>query len=42
MKPAKKSGISEELKRRDQLRWVQEVNSYRNMAEESVPAEHFD
>jgi hypothetical protein len=39
---AKKSGVDEDLKRRDQLRWVQEINSFRNMAEEIVLAEYFE
>ena len=39
---AKKSGVNEDLKRRDQLRWVQEINSFRNMAEEIVLAEYFE
>ena len=42
MELAKKNGVTEEMKRRDQLRWVQEVNSYRNIAEEMVLAEYFE
>ena len=32
-------GITEELKARDQMRWVQEMNSFKNQAEEIVIAE---
>lgn len=39
---AKKNGVNEELKLRDQMRWVQEVNSFRNMAEEMVLGEYFE
>ena len=42
MELAKKSGVNEDLKRRDQLRWVQEINSFRNMAEKMVFAEYFE
>ena len=42
MELAKKNGVNEDLKRRDQLRWVQEVNSYRSIAEEMVLAEYLD
>ena len=42
MELAKKNGVSEDLKRRDLLRWVQEVNSYRSIAEEIVFAEYFE
>ena len=42
MEFAKKNGVNEDLKRRDQLRWVQEVNSFRNMAEKMVFAEYFE
>lgn len=33
MELARKNGVNEELKRRIQMRWVQEINSFRNMAE---------
>lgn len=33
---AKKNGINEELKAKDQLRWVQEMNSIKTCAEEIV------
>ncbi|MBR3382084.1 MAG: TnpV protein [Clostridia bacterium] len=39
---AKKSGVNEDLKCRDQLRWVQEINSFGNTAEEIVLAEYFE
>lgn len=42
MELAKKNGVDEGLKQRDQLRWVQEVNSYRSIAEEMVLAEYLD
>lgn len=42
LKLAKKNGVNEDLKRRDQLRWVQEINSFRNTAEEMVFAEYLD
>ena len=42
MELAKKNGVNEELKLRDQMRWVQEVYSYRSMAEEMVLAEYID
>ncbi|MBR6039746.1 MAG: TnpV protein [Clostridia bacterium] len=42
MELAKKNSVNEDLKRRDQLRWVQEVNSFRNMAEKMVFAEYFE
>ena len=42
LKLAKKNGVNEDLKRPDQLRWVQEINSFRNMAEEMVFAEYLD
>lgn len=42
LKLAKKNGVNVDLKRRDQLRWVQEINSFRNMAEEMVFAEYLD
>lgn len=42
MELAKKKGFNEELKRRNQMRWVQEINSFRNMAEEIVLAEYLD
>ncbi len=42
MELAKKNGVNEDLKRCDQIRWVQEVNSFRNMAEEIVLGEYLD
>ena len=42
MELAKKNGVNEDLKRRDQMRWVQEINSFRNMAEEMVLGEYFE
>ena len=42
MELAKKNGVNEELKLRDQMRWVQEVNSFRNIAEEMVLGEYFE
>ena len=33
---AEREGVTEELKATDQLRWVQEMNSIRNRAEEIV------
>ena len=42
MELAKQNGVNEELKRHDQMRWVQEINSFRNMAEEMVFAEYLD
>ena len=42
MELAKKNGVNEDLKRRDQLRWVQEVNSYRSIAEEMVLGEYLN
>ena len=42
MELAKKNGVNEELKLRDQMRWVQEINSFRNMAEKIVFAEYFE
>ena len=42
MELAKRNGVNEELKRRDQMRWVQEVNSFWNIAEEMVFAEYLD
>ena len=42
MELARKNGVNEDLKHRDQLRWVQEINSFRNMAEKMVFAEYFE
>ena len=42
MELAKQNGVNEDLKHRDQLRWVQEINSFRNMAEKMVFAEYFE
>ena len=42
MELAKKNGVNEDLKQRDQLRWVQEVNSYRSIAEEMVLGEYLN
>ena len=39
---AGQNGVTEDLKRRDQMRWVQEVNSFRNMAEEMALAEYVE
>ena len=39
---AAQNGVTEDLKRRDQMRWVQEVNSLRHMAEEMVLAEYIE
>ena len=39
---AKKNGVNEELKLRDQMRWVQEINSFRNTAEEMVLGEYLN
>lgn len=39
---ATQNGVTEDLKRRDQMRWVQEVNSLRHMAEEMVLAEYVE
>ena len=39
---AAQSGVTEDLKRRDQMRWVQEINSFRNMAEEMALAEYIE
>ena len=39
---AEQKGVNEDLKRRDQLRWVQEINSLRNMAEEMALSEYVD
>jgi len=40
MELAEQNGVTEDLKRRDQMRWVQEINSFRNMAEELALAEY--
>ena len=37
---AAQNGVTEDLKRRDQMRWVQEINAFRNMAEELALAEY--
>ena len=42
MELAKQNGVNEDLKRRDQMRWVQEINSFRNMAEEIALGEYLD
>lgn len=42
MELAKQNGVNEDLKRRDQMRWVQEINSFRNTAEEMVLGEYFE
>ena len=42
MELARKNGVNEDLKHRDQMRWVQEVNSFRNIAEEMVLGEYFE
>ena len=42
MELAKKNGVNEDLKPRDQMRWVQEINSFRNTAEEMVLGECFE
>ena len=42
MELAKQNDVSEDLKRCDQMRWMQEVNSRRNMAEEIVLAEYYN
>ena len=39
---AAQNGVTEDLKRRDQMRWVQEINSFRNMAEEMALAEYIE
>ena len=39
---AGQNGVTEDLKRRDQMRWVQEVNSFRNMAEEMAFVEYVE
>ena len=36
---AKQEGVTEELKRRDQMEWVRRMNSIRNRAEEIVKSE---
>ena len=41
-KLAAQNGVTEDLKRRDQMRWVQEINSFRNMAEEMALAEYIE
>ena len=42
MELVKRNGVNEDLKRCDQMRWVQEINSFRHMAEEMVLAEYFE
>jgi hypothetical protein len=42
MELAKKNGVNKELKRRDQMRWVQEINSFRHMAEEIMLGEYLN
>lgn len=42
MELAKQNDVNEDLKRCDQMRWMQEVNSCRNMAEEIVLAEYYN
>lgn len=42
MELARQNDVNEDLKHRDQLRWVQEINSFRNMAEKMVFAEYFE
>ena len=37
---AEQNGVNEDLKQRDQMRWVQEINAFRNMAEELALAEY--
>ena len=37
---AEQNGVTEDLKRRDPMRWVPEINSFRNMAEELALAEY--
>ena len=39
MNLAMKNKVNEELKQKDQMRWVQEMNSFKNQAEEIVIAE---